>query len=90
MADVLVVNAGEAAGLSGEREPAAAALALANRGAGSVVVTLGAAGVHLLSQGAHRHVPTPRVEPIDTTAFRVLACEPGLMLTTMLLPWLPV
>ena len=67
MADVLVVNAGEAAGLSGEREPAAAAEALAARGAASVVVTLGAAGVHLLAAGRHQHVPTPRVEPVDTT-----------------------
>jgi ribokinase len=67
MADVLVVNAGEAAGLTGEREPAAAAEALAARGAAGVVVTLGAAGVHLFAGGAHRRVPALRVETVDTT-----------------------
>src|SRR5919202_1196937 len=65
-ADVLVVNAGEAAGLSGKREPAAAAELLVRRGTASVVVTLGAAGVHLLAAGAHPPRPAPPVKPLGT------------------------
>ncbi len=68
MADVLVVNAGEAAGLSGTAEVAAAAEILAVRGAGNVVITLGADGVHLLlAGGSHRRLPAPRVEAADST-----------------------
>jgi ribokinase len=67
MADVLVVNVGEAAGLSGARDPVAATEALVARGAASVVVTLGAAGVHLFANGAHHQVPTLRVKAVDTT-----------------------
>jgi ribokinase len=64
---VLIVNSGEARGLSGAEEPAAAAEALAVRGVRIVVVTLAAAGVHLFADGAHRHLPTPRAEAVDTT-----------------------
>jgi ribokinase len=66
-ADVLVVNRGEAAGLSGATAPEAAAEALVGRGAGSVVVTLGAAGAHCLTGGRHHRLPAPEVATIDTT-----------------------
>ena len=66
-ADVLVVNSGEAAGLSGATAPEAAAEALVGRGAGSVVVTLGAAGAHLLTGGTHHRLLAPEVTTIDTT-----------------------
>jgi sugar/nucleoside kinase (ribokinase family) len=62
VADVLVVNAGEAMGLSGASGDAAAE-ALVGRGAGSVVVTLGAAGAYLLTGGTptdSRHPRSPR------------------------------
>jgi ribokinase len=66
-ADVLVVNAGEARGLSGAKEPAAAAEVLAARGADIIVVTLGAVGVHLFAGGTHRQLTTPLAEAMDTT-----------------------
>ena len=67
MADVLVVNAGEAAGFSGATAPEAAAEALAGRGPASVVVTLGAAGVHVLTGDCHHRLPAPEVTTVDTT-----------------------
>ena len=67
MADVLVVNAGEAAGLSGATVPEAAAEALVGRGPNSVVVTLGAAGAHLLIGDTHHRLPAPAVTTVDTT-----------------------
>jgi len=67
IADVLVVNAGEAAGLSSATGPEAAAEALVGRGAGSVVVTLGAAGAHVLTDGTHHRLPAPEVIAVDTT-----------------------
>jgi ribokinase len=66
-ANVLVVNRGEATGLSGATAPAAGAEALVGRGAGSVVVTLGAAGAHVLTGGSHHQLPAPEVLAIDTT-----------------------
>ena len=65
MADVLVVNAGEAAGLSGATAPEAAAEALAGRGPDSVVVTLGAAGVHVLTGDSHHRLRTIRARVRD-------------------------
>ena len=67
MADVLVVNAGEAAGLAGASVPEAAAEALVGRGPNSVVVTLGAAGAHLLIGDTHHRFPAPAVTTVDTT-----------------------
>jgi ribokinase len=67
VADVLVVNAGEAMGLSGASGPEAAAEALVSRGARSVVVTLGAAGAYLLTGGTRHQVPAPEVTAVDTT-----------------------
>ena len=67
MADVLVVNAGEAAGFVGAAAPEAAAEALIGRGPDSVVVTLGAAGAHLLTGDTHHRLPAPEVTSVDTT-----------------------
>jgi len=67
VADVLVVNAGEAMGLSGASGPEAAAEALVSSGVGSVVVTLGPAGAYLLSGGTRHQVPAPAVTAVDTT-----------------------
>jgi ribokinase len=67
MADVLVINAGEAAGLSGASVPKAAAEALIGCGSGSVIITLGAAGAHLLTGDTHHRLPAPEVTTVDTT-----------------------
>jgi ribokinase len=67
MADVLVVNAGEAAGFVGATAPEAAAEALVGRGPDSVVVTLGAAGAHLLSGDTHHRLSAPAVAAVETT-----------------------
>jgi ribokinase len=67
MADVLVVNAGEAAGFSGATAPEAAVEALARRGPAGVVVTLGAAGAHVLVGGRHHRLPAPAVTAVDST-----------------------
>jgi ribokinase len=66
-ADVLVVNAGEAVGLSGAGLPATAAAALVGRGAGNVVVTLGAAGAFLLTGDSHHRLPAPTATAVDAT-----------------------
>jgi ribokinase len=75
--DFLIPNEIEAAALSGVKvvspETArAAALALRNRGARHVIVTLGAQGVFVLGAGDERdggqHYPARRVEAVDTTA----------------------
>ena len=67
IADVLVVNTGEATELSGATVLEAAAEALAGRGAGSVVITLGAAGAHVLTNGTHHRLPAPEITAVDTT-----------------------
>ena len=72
-ADPLVLNEHEAAEAIGElggtvpTEAVELSLALRDRGAPSVVVTLGAAGAVVADQtGAHR-IPSPRVQAVDTT-----------------------
>ena len=64
---VLTPNAGEACVLTGEREPEAAARALAARTGAPVLVTLGARGVLVLDGGDAELVPAPRVDAVDTT-----------------------
>src|SRR5215207_5247779 len=64
---VLTPNAGEACELTGEREPEAAARALAARTGAAVLVTLGAGGVLVLDGGETRRLPAPRVDAVDTT-----------------------
>jgi len=64
---ILTPNAGEAAELTGERDPEAAARALAARTGAPVVVTLGAQGVLVLDGDAAERLPAPEVTPVDTT-----------------------
>jgi ribokinase len=64
---ILTPNASEAAQLTGEREPEAAARALNARSGAPVLVTLGADGALLLDDGEVVRIPAPAVEVVDTT-----------------------
>ena len=64
---ILTPNAGEARELTGEREPEAAARALAARTGAAVLVTLGARGVLVLDGGDAELLPAPRMDAVDTT-----------------------
>ncbi len=64
---ILTPNAGEATELTGERDPEAAARALAARTGAPVVVTLGAQGVLVVDGDAAERLPAPEVTPVDTT-----------------------
>jgi len=63
---ILTPNASEAAQLTGERDPEAAARALASRTHAPVLITLGADGA-LLLDGDIERIPAPRVNVVDTT-----------------------
>ena len=66
--DVLTPNETEAAAITGETDPAAAARQLLSRGVKAVVVTLGADGVLLADgSGVKRFTPL-RVDAVDATA----------------------
>jgi ribokinase len=67
--DPLVVNEHEAAFLLGEdaRDPEESAGKLLDLGPPSIVVTLGAAGAILATEGSSRHFPAPEVQVVDTT-----------------------
>ncbi|MGH8868485.1 MAG: ribokinase [Actinomycetes bacterium] len=72
LCDVLCPNQGEAGVLTGRRvdsveDAVAAAGALRERGAGSVVVTLGENGCLVASAAGVEHVPAPSVDAVDTT-----------------------
>jgi len=64
---LLTPNASEAAEISGDRDPEAAARALAERTGAPVLVTIGADGVLLLDGGGAERLPAPAVEVVDTT-----------------------
>jgi ribokinase len=64
---VLTPNEPEAAALSGEADPEAAARALTRRTGAPVVVTIGPAGALLADGDALEHIPAPKVEAVDTT-----------------------
>ena len=64
---ILTPNAGEAAELTGEHDPEAAARALADRTGAPVVITLGAAGVLLHARKVSGTVLAPEVDVVDTT-----------------------
>jgi len=66
LAPLLTPNASEACALAGERDPEAAARALAARTGAPVLVTLGARGA-LLVDGEPVAIPAPAIEPVDTT-----------------------
>lgn len=65
LADIVIVNALEAATLGGGTEPVEAARALLDKGAPSVVVTLGARGAVAMGRIGARTVDAPKVEAID-------------------------
>jgi ribokinase len=67
LAPILTPNGGEAAALSGEDEPEAAARALRARTGAPVVVTVGAEGALLADGEALERIPAPAVEAVDTT-----------------------
>ena len=67
LSPLLTPNRDEARALSGEDDPEAAALALAERTGAPVVVTVGADGALLADGGAVERIPAPRVEVVDTT-----------------------
>jgi ribokinase len=67
LAPLLTPNASEAAALTGEADPEAAAAALAVRTGAPVLVTLGAAGALLLDGGRAERIPPPPVDVVDTT-----------------------
>jgi ribokinase len=69
LSDALVVNEHEARFLLGEdlEDLEMTAERLLELGASSAVVTLGAAGAILATEGSTRHFPAPEVEAVDTT-----------------------
>ena len=67
LSPLLTPNRDEARALSGEDDPEAAALALAERTGAPVVVTVGADGALLADGGAVERIPAPEVEVVDTT-----------------------
>jgi ribokinase len=66
--DVLTPNEGEAASVSGEDRPTAAAMKLRGLGVTTVVVTLGAAGALVVTEAQESSVPGFPVVAVDTTA----------------------
>jgi ribokinase len=67
--DICTPNEHEAALITGQSEPEAAAQALLERGPKTVIVTLGAAGVLLAQAGQPpQRIPGFRVQAVDTTA----------------------
>jgi ribokinase len=76
LAQVLVVNQSEAKALTGERDMAEAADALAAKGAGTVVITLAAEGCLVLDpdQGGPLRLPAPHVEALDTSGAGDVFC----------------
>ncbi|RWH82907.1 MAG: ribokinase [Mesorhizobium sp.] len=76
LAQVLVVNQSEAKALTGQGDMAAAAGALAAKGAGTVVITLGAEGCLVLgpNQAGPLRLPAPRVEALDTSGAGDVFC----------------
>src|SRR3954452_24448565 len=64
---ILTPNASEAAQLTGEHEPEAAARALNARTGAPVLITLGADGALVLDDGEVERLPAPAVDVVDTT-----------------------
>jgi ribokinase len=68
LVDYLTPNEHEAAALTGQSEPEAAARSLLDRGVMQVVVTLGAAGALVATPAGLQRVPGFTVSAVDTTA----------------------
>ena len=64
---ILTPNASEACELAGERDPEAAARALAAQTGAPVLVTIGARGALLARDGGIETIAAPRVDAVDTT-----------------------
>jgi ribokinase len=64
---ILTPNAHEAARLTGETDPEAAARALRERTGAPVAITLGADGVLVLDDDGVQRIPAPEVDVVDTT-----------------------
>jgi ribokinase len=68
LTDLLCVNHGEGAALSGHTEPQSIGTALLEAGVGTVLLTLGADGAMAFQSGCvPLFAPAPRVEAVDTT-----------------------
>jgi sugar/nucleoside kinase (ribokinase family) len=65
--DVFVPSLAEAAAISGQREPRAAAAWLRDRGVGTVALKLGAEGCYVAGEGLEGLIPAPAVEAVDST-----------------------
>ena len=65
--DLFVPSFGEAAAISGEHEPQAAAAWLRERGVGTIALKLGAQGCYVVGDGFEGFVPAPAVEAVDST-----------------------
>ena len=74
MVDLVVLNRGEAIALGGRQEPVEAARALLAQGTRTVVLTLGAEGATLLSDGETLSVKAPEVQGIDSTGAGDVFC----------------
>ncbi|MER8911140.1 ribokinase [Mesorhizobium sp. M0012] len=76
LAEVLVVNQSEAQILTGRDDMTAAAGALVAKGAGTVVITLGAAGCIVLGTDRTEplRLPVPQVEALDTSGAGDVFC----------------
>jgi len=75
----LVVNENEAQSLCGfavetPEQVEQAAQSLLAKGAGTVIITLGAQGVYLASPNLRQHLPAFKVEAVDTTAAGDIFC----------------
>ncbi|MEP6564168.1 MAG: ribokinase [Mesorhizobium sp.] len=74
-ASLAVVNAGEAAQLTGIGDPAAAARDLIRQGAGAAIVTLGAHGCLVASgEGRIDRIAAPKVAVVDTSGAGDVLC----------------
>ncbi|WP_136620726.1 MULTISPECIES: PfkB family carbohydrate kinase [Mesorhizobium] len=76
LAEVLVVNQSEAKALTDRSDMAAAADALAAKGAGTIVITLGADGCLVLGpdQAGSLRLPAPHVQALDTSGAGDVFC----------------
>lgn len=75
-ADIVILNEGEVAQISGKANPLHAAYDLIARGAGTVVVTLGGRGCMVVgpADGEVEHVDAPRVSVVDTSGAGDVFC----------------
>jgi ribokinase len=74
LVDLVVLNRGEALELGGRDDPVEAARVLLGAGAGSVVVTLGAAGSALVLAGETLRTQAPQVAAVDTVGAGDVFC----------------